>query len=191
MHQRPQSLESDTLLWNRGVAQLAREFSHLPPGRREELAALLADIGRLKEEIVSLTDTADGATVCAACSGACCRVGRYHPTPLDILAFCAAGELPVAPDFASDACPFLGGTGCRIVPARRPRTCVIFICELIEERLSGAALARLSQAEDGLKLLYGQAAGVFGRRLAESFFLEMERHDHGDVPFLDMTDNGG
>ena len=188
---RIKNAESDAVLWEKGVSQLTGEFSRLPESRRAELAALLADIGRRKAEIVSLTDGADGSAVCAACGGACCRVGRYHPTSLDILDVTAAGEVPVAPDFASGACPFLGSTGCRIVPSRRPCTCVVFICELIEERLSGPDLTRLSRSEEQLRLLYRQAAGLFGRRLAESFYLEMERSDRDGVPFLELPPPGG
>ena len=181
----------EVTLWQRGVSQLSREFFRLAGSRRAELAALLFEVGRLKEEIIALTDTADGAAVCAACSGACCRVGKYHPTPVDILGCIAAGELPVLPDFSSGACPFLGPAGCRIAPSRRPCTCVVFVCDHIEGRLSGGDLARLSRLEEELRCLGGETAARFGRRLAESFLLEMERDDRHDVPFLTSSTDGG
>ena len=184
-------MKHDNELWNRGVALLTQEFSLLPMERRNELGALLVEVGRLKEVLLSLSDAAEGSAICAACGGACCRVGRYHPTALDLLAFCVAGEIPFAPDFASGACPFLGTTGCRIAPSRRPFTCVIFICELIEDRLSSEEVGRLYQVEKELRLLREQVATRFGRLLTKSFLIEMERIDRDSVPFLTLTTNGG
>jgi hypothetical protein len=184
-------MNRDTELWNRGVALLTREFSLLPAKHRDELGALLAEAGRLKEDIVSLSDAAEGSAICATCGGACCRVGRYHTTPLALLAYCAADEMPVAPDFASGACPFLGAAGCRITPSRRPFTCVIFICEQIEERLSARDVALLHEAEENLRRLSELVASRFGRLLTQSFLLEMERGNRDGVPFLILTTEGG
>jgi hypothetical protein len=184
--QGPTGSERNSELWERGVALLAREYSLLNGRRRDELAALLAGVGRLKEELVALSDAADGSAICAACGGACCRVGKYHPTLLDLLAFCAAAENAVAPDFTSGACPFLGSTGCRITPSRRPFTCVIFICELIEVRLPEDTVVRLHNVEEELRLLHEQATTRFGRLLAKSLLLEMELSDQGG-PFLIQT----
>ena len=181
----------DTELWDRGVALLTKEFSLLAVERRDELSMLLTEVGRLKEELLSLSDAADGSSLCAACGGACCRVGRYHPTALDLLACRSTEETPVTPDFASGACPFLGAAGCRIAPSRRPFACVSFICEPIEERLSGVEVARLHQVEEELRLLREQAAARFGRLLTKSFLLEMERIDRDGVLFLALTTDGG
>ena len=186
-----QKTESDAALWARGVALLGTEFSTLSPAARAELVPLLAEMGRLKEEIVLLSDGADGSTLCTACNGACCRVGRYHPTFLDLLACIAVAESPVEPDFATAACPFLGSSGCRIVPSRRPFTCVIFICELIAEQLPGEELTRLARLEEELRHLRRRIAVRFGGRLAESFFLEMERSDRDGVPVLTPPTDGG
>ena len=179
-----QGIERDTGLWDRGMALLEREFSLLSMEQSDELAALLAEVGRLKEELLSLSDAAEGSAICAACGGACCRVGRYHPTPLDLLAFHAAKEIPVVPDFASGVCPFLGPAGCGIAPSKRPFTCVIFICDLIEERLSGDEVTRLHQVEEELRLLREQTATRFGRLLTRSLLLEMERSDRVGARFL-------
>ncbi len=175
---------NEATLWGKGVAQLISEFSLLPPAQRVELVTLLTRMGGLKEEIVALSDGAEGAAVCASCNGACCRVGKYHPAPLDLLTCFAAGELLVTPLFATGACPFLGAAGCRIIPSRRPFTCVIFICHLIEARLSGEALTRLSLMEEELRRLRRETAARFGRALAESFFLEMEQSGGEGVSFL-------
>ena len=177
--------------WNRGVALLTKEFAHLPAAGRNELGALLVEVGRLKETLLSLSDAAEGSAICAACGGACCRVGRYHPTALDLLAFLFAEEMPITPDFASGACPFLGTAGCRIAPSRRPFTCVIFICELIEERLSTEEVSFLYQVEEELRLLREQVATRFGRLLTRSFLVEMERIGRDGGPFLTLTTNGG
>ena len=173
------------------MARLGAEFSALPPVARAELVPLLAEMGRLKEEIVLLSDGADGSALCTVCNGACCRVGRYHPTFLDLLVCVAVAESPVEPDFATAACPFLGSSGCRIVPSRRPFTCVIFICQLIAERLPEEELTRLARMEEELRHLRRRIAARFGGRLAESFFLEMERSDRDGVPVLTPTTDGG
>ncbi len=170
-----QSQEGFAALWDRGVELLRAEFAAISPESRDELVPLLAEMGRLKEKIVLLSDGADGSAVCALCNGACCRVGRYHPAPLDLLACFAAQELPVAPEFASGACPFLGSSGCRIISSRRSFTCVTFICELIEARLSATELTELARLEEELRRLRRWTADRFGGALAESFFLWMEQ----------------
>ena len=189
--QKLQQIESDTVLWDRGVAQLGAEFSTLPAAGRAELIPLLAAMGRLKEEIVLLSDGADGSAVCSLCNGACCRVGKYHPTFLDLLACVEVAAFPVKPDFTSTVCPFLGDSGCRFVPSRRPFTCVIFVCELIAERLPGGELARLARMEEELRHLRRRTAARFGGRLTESVFLEMERSDRDGVPVLTPPTDGG
>ena len=189
--QEPIDSEQNSELWERGVALLTREYYLLPVERRDELGTLLADVGHCKDELLALSDAADGAAICAACGGDCCRVGRYHPTSLDLLACIAREEFPLAPDFASGACPFLGPAGCRIAPSRRPFPCVSFICEQIEARLSGDAVARLHQVEEEVRLLREQAARRFGRHLARSFLLEMERFERDSVPFPPLTNDGG
>ncbi len=174
----------DAALWDRGVAQLKTEFSALSALRRDELIAVLKDMAQLKEEILLLTDGADGSAICAACDGACCRVGKYHPAPLDLLDCIMAGELPVPPDFTRSDCPFLGDAGCRVIPSRRSFTCVIFICEFIAERLPEGEANRLVRLEEQLRLLRRWTAEHFGPRLTESFFLAMERNEQECVSFL-------
>jgi hypothetical protein len=176
-------------LWRRGVALLTREFSLLSAERREELGQLLADVGNIKEELCHLSDAAQGAAICAACGGACCRAGRYHVTLLDLLAFLAAGETTVEPEFAPGACPFLGCEGCRIVPRRRrPFTCVIFICDLIDERLGADETSRFSQREHDLRLLLNRAGMRFGRNLTESLLIATARNDRDGGFLLVLND---
>lgn len=180
----------DEALWQKGAELLSREFFDLSGTQRTGLSELLISVEKVKAEIVAISDRADGAAVCASCKGACCRVGRYHPTPLDVLAFSAAGENPVAPDTSTTACPFLGSSGCRIAPSRRPLICVIFICSMIEERLSGSDVSRLLQKEEELRRLYDQAAARYGRRLTASFILELERGGDKTPPFITTTHGG-
>lgn len=176
-------------LWRRGVALLTREFSLFSAERREELGALLAEVADFKEELCRLSDTAEGAAICAACGGACCRAGRYHATVLDLLASLAAGETPVEPEFARGTCPFLGSEGCRIVPRRRrPFTCVVFICNPINERLAAGEATRFNQREQELRLLLNRAGMRFGRYLTESLLFATARTDRDGGSLLDLND---
>ena len=186
-----QNAAHDMELWERGELLLARELSLLPAGRRDELRALLERMGRLKGELVTLSDGAQGSAICAACGGACCRVGRYHPTPLEILAFQVEAETVVTPEFSSSACPFLGVAGCRMASNRRPFTCVIFICDLIEEWLGDDEVVRLNRLEEELRLLREAVSVRFGPRLTGSLLLEMARRDRDVAPLLIPTIDGG
>ena len=176
-------------LWHRGVALLTREFSLLSAEHRDELGALLIEVGDFKEELCRLSDAAEGAAICSACGGACCRAGRYHATLLDLLAFLAAGEAPVEPEFAPGACPFLGSEGCRIVPRRRrPFTCVIFICDLIDERLAADESTCFNRREQDLRLLLNRAGMRFGRNLTESLLIATARNDRDGGSLLVLND---
>lgn len=138
---------------------------------RRKLTVLLAELSRLKQGLLQASDAAEGALICALCGGACCRVGRYHPTALEVLTFLAQGDAPPEPDFDGGACPFLGASGCRIPPERRPFTCVIFICDRIDERLSDGDREHFIQLEGDLRALRITISEQFGRLLVEPFLL--------------------
>ena len=175
-------------IWQRGVARLTREFSLLSTELRDELGALLAEVEDFKEKLCRLSDAAEGAAICNACGGACCRAGRYHATLLDLLAYLAAGETPVEPEFARGVCPFLGSEGCRIGPRRRPFPCVIFICDLIDERLATEEATRFNQQEQDLRLLLNRAGMRFGRNLTESLLIATARTDRDGGALLELND---
>jgi hypothetical protein len=187
----PSDSTDDADLWRRGVASLTREFRLLTGEQRNGLRARLTEAGHLKEELCRLSDVAGGPAVCAACGGACCRAGRYHATALDLLAFLATGEKPVTPDFATGACPFRGGAGCRLAPARRPYNCVIFICDQIDERLADGEQTRLYSLERDLRLLLDRMGERFGRRLTESFLCAAARTDRDGTGMFTLEHESG
>jgi hypothetical protein len=175
-------------LWRRGVTLLTREFSLLSLERRDELGALLAEVGDVKEELCRLSDAAAGFAICSACRGDCCRAGRYHTTLLDLLACLALGESFLEPEFAPGSCPFLGSEGCRIGPRRRPFPCVIFICDLIDERLATDEATRFNKREQDLRLLLNRGGMRFGRNLTESLLIAMARTDRDGGTLLELND---
>jgi hypothetical protein len=129
--------EQDTRLWGRVVARLERETADLGPDERGWIEDHLAAIARVQGELHALFLKADGPRACETCRGACCERGKYHPTLANLMMYLLEGVRPPAPDF-SRSCPFLGETGCLMVPGRRPFNCVTFLCETVEERLSPA-----------------------------------------------------
>jgi hypothetical protein len=184
--QQPASSD-DSALWHWGTALLEQEFRALPEGRRSDLESLLARMIRLKEELCRLSDAVDGGTVCAECGGDCCRAGRYHACALDLLSSLAVGRQTATPDFRPGACPFLESSGCRIAPGERPFTCVIFVCDLIERRLTEERSARLHSLEQELRTLREQAGERFGRCLTEGFLFAADRARRTGCGFLRKT----
>jgi len=147
------SVSTDQQLWQRLAAATAGELADFAPDERARLAADLAAIARLQEELQALFLAADGATTCAVCRDSCCSRGKYHLTLVNLLAYLIAGETFPSPDF-SCTCPMLGDAGCRLPPQRRPFTCITFVCSAVEDRLSDDERRRFYLVEGELRALY-------------------------------------
>jgi hypothetical protein len=127
---------------------------------------------RLKEELVGRTLGAGSAGICRQCGGECCLNGKYHVSVLDLLAYLSSGTEPVTPDFdAGPACPYSGADGCLMPPRFRPLTCVVFNCELVEERLDSDELTALYAAENRLRDAIAGASRIAGQRLERALLL--------------------
>lgn len=157
------SVSTDHDLWQRLAAATAAELAALPQAERTRLAADLAAIASLQEELQALFLVADGATTCAICRDSCCSRGKYHLTLVNLLAYLSAGETFPPPDF-SCTCPMLGDAGCRLPPQRRPFTCITFVCSAVEDRLNDGERQRFYVVERELRALYEG----FDRRYAGS-----------------------
>jgi hypothetical protein len=151
--------------WQQVVSRLTREYSSLEPEVRRRCSELLTEMIRLKEEMNRFSAGVGGAVICRECGGACCVRGKYHLTLQDLLAMLEGGVTVPRPRFDRfPECPYLGAAGCQMAPAFRPYTCVIFNCELIEDRLSAADRHRFSSLECCLRTIYAEVEGLFGDR---------------------------
>ena len=163
---------NDQTAWNRSKATADTWYRGLPSDIRAELDGLLEEIMQLKEGLVELVTSSGSSAVCRTCGGVCCRLGKYHFTVLDLLAYGKAGIEPVAPDFsASPACPYSNASGCLMAPGYRPVTCVIFNCQLIEDRLSATQRQALHDHEERLRATVARAGRIHDIRIDRPLLL--------------------
>jgi hypothetical protein len=143
---------NDLAAWEQAVATASEWYSGLTTDKRAELDGLLEEIMQLKQNLVDQVTSSGSSAICRTCGGECCLLGRYHVSVLDILAYRKSGTEPVVPDFgASPACPYSDSSGCTMPPRYRPVTCVIFNCQLIEDRLTPEKRESLQDCEIRLR----------------------------------------
>jgi hypothetical protein len=147
------SSSSDADLWAATVSRARAELNALPVSEQSWLAAQVSRIGELQTELDLLFCTISGPTVCSDCLGVCCSLAKHHATLTNILGYLLAGEEPPTPDFALP-CPFLGAQGCRLPVARRPFNCIIFLCDMVDRRLSSDQRIAFAEIEAGLRDVY-------------------------------------
>jgi hypothetical protein len=165
----------DQQRWDQAVKAADSDYEGLDSATRAQLAVLIGQIMRLKEGLVDQVLAAGSASICRECAGQCCLNGKYHVSVLDLLAYRIEGAEPVVPDFtAVPACPYSGTAGCRMPPRFRPMTCVVFNCELVEERVGQDERAALCATENLLREAIAQANRVAGRRLDRALLLSCD-----------------
>lgn len=126
----------DQLNWQRTVTMVGRKYDTLAGDVRSRLDELLCLIMNLKQQLYDLSFAAGSSSICRECGGACCLNGKYHVSALDLLVYRSAMVEPVIPDFNNHPlCPYGGGQGCNMPPRFRSMTCLVFNCELVEERM--------------------------------------------------------
>lgn len=179
-----QAVASPAQRWSRIVNSLRHEVAGLAADERDWIAARLAAIALLQEELHSCVRESGGETLCAACPEHCCGEGKNHPGLANLLFYLLAGEeLPA--DFTAP-CPQLGPTGCHFPPARRPFNCITFNCERVEERLTIAQRQRLVTLETALRALYESFAGRYAGAGSQGLLIRAETLGHR--PFLQRCD---
>jgi hypothetical protein len=147
-------------------------YLSLPPGTRATLDGLINEIMQFKQQLVDLVTSSGSAAACRSCGGECCLLGKYHVSVLDVLAYRNTGVVPVAADFSTaPACPYSGSSGCLMPPRYRPVTCVIFNCQLIEDRLTPAERETLHEYERGLRDAVKRAVHAGGTRIDRPLLL--------------------
>lgn len=161
---------NDQEAWQQGIRFMEEIHGRLPRHVQQQLAELLDRYRRHKREMLILT--AGSCELCRACGGQCCWNGKYRFNGLDLLAlFDRQAPLPV-PDFAQrPLCPYGTVNGCCMEPPYRPLDCVLFICDAIEERLSGTAAQSLALLEDELRRCLRQAETLLNQPLGRPLLL--------------------
>ena len=162
----------DRTAWKQAVAATSEWYFSLSSGNQAELDRLLEESMQFKQKLVELVTSSGSSEVCRSCGGECCLRGKFHVTVLDILAYVKTGVVPLAPDFSSGpACPYSDASGCLMPSVYRPVTCVIFNCELLEERLSPAERDMLYAYENSLRATTARAGRIGGKRLDRPLLL--------------------
>lgn len=163
--------------WEKGIALVRREWENLPEDVRDEIVSRIAELMICKDSIHRIMSDAGSGDLCAECGGLCCSRGKYHVSPIDLLAFIVTGQELFSPDFENGACPYLADDHCLMPPPYRPFTCITFACEAVEERIPPLVRARLRFLVDNLASLYASIDRILGRRVQGGLFHYVERHE--------------
>jgi hypothetical protein len=152
------SLEDE---WRDGLQRVVRAYDGLCQVEGGKVRTLCLLMMERKEAMYALTKEVDASIHCAACGGACCVRGKYHFTPVDLLAYLVTGKELFSPLFDNGLCPYLDQTSCLMPPAYRPFNCITFNCEIIEDHLQPHEVGRFYQLERELRLDYVAIRAVF------------------------------
>jgi hypothetical protein len=163
---------NDQAVWEQAVAAAGRNYASLSKDVAAQLAALIEDIMRLKHDLVELAISAGSMDICRTCGGECCRYGKYHLSVLDIMACLKSGTDIVTPDFSSNmACPYSNASGCTMTPGYRPMTCVVFNCQLLDEKFTSAQRETFLKNEQDLREAISRTGHITGMRLDRALLL--------------------
>ena len=147
--------------WQDGLRRVRRAYDDLPEVQRGQVRSLCLRMMERKELMFELTAGIDASVHCAACGGACCVRGKYHFTPVDLLAYLTTQKELFTPLFDNGLCAYLSGTSCLMPPAYRPFNCITFNCEIIEDRLQADEVSRFYRLERELRLDYSEIRAIF------------------------------
>lgn len=128
---------NDPQAWHNAQASAWKIYEELPDDGRRRFDHLVDRIMNLKENLLGLALAEGSGVVCGECGGECCLRGKYHVSMLDLIICRMHAFEPLVPDFTiHPLCPYGSADGCCFTPRFRPLTCVVFNCDLIEERMA-------------------------------------------------------
>ena len=145
--------DSRQTLWQDIIQKIDEEWLSLNQEERSWITGKIERLTVVQQQLHGLVTIADGEDICRDCDGACCGHGLYHPTLVTVLAHLVLNLPLPTPEF-KQSCPYLGVAGCSFSPSVRPYTCLTFICELIEDRLTAEQRQVLSVLELELRGIY-------------------------------------
>lgn len=181
---RPYFFMTDQELWNAAVRQIVQAWRSYAPSLTERLTGLLHQVGACKESLHALATAGGGDRHCVSCRGACCFGGKHHVTIIDLLAHLALGVELFTPRFGAPVCPYAGPDGCLMVPRLRPRTCIVFLCDAVQEGMGGEQLTAVVRLERELELLYRDIGNLLAIPPARSLLLAVESSASQGVPVI-------
>ncbi|NVN90894.1 MAG: hypothetical protein HXX11_09845 [Desulfuromonadales bacterium] len=142
----------DQTIWNRVVATADASYDRLSATARSRLDEHLSRIMQLKQDLYECSQAAGSSQICRECGGTCCLNGKFHVSVLDLLVYRSARVEPVVPHFEnSPLCPYGGTAGCLMPPRFRSMTCLVFNCELVENRMDDREKERFAAGEHALR----------------------------------------
>lgn len=167
----------DQQLWDLGITKVKVLLLNLTDREKTALATLLESYSQTKEAIVAIATKVDAASICLECGGKCCLNGKYRINVLDALAHVTL-ETPISVDFSQKPiCPYGTSQGCKMGPALRPADCALFLCEVIDEKLSPENRRVLMILEDSLRQVISKASNLTGESIKTPLLLWAEKSD--------------
>lgn len=163
---------NDLQAWHKAQALSWECYEKLSTDRRELFDRLVDRIMHLKESLLGLALAEDSRQICGECGGKCCLYGKYHVSMLDLIVCRLHSSEFFIPEFMTHPfCPYCGESGCSFAPRFKPSTCIVFNCELIEERLDEDARRQAGQWERELREAVANAEMIAERRLSRPALL--------------------
>ena len=176
----PDIVGNDAALWAATVERASHELAALSIDEREWLSGRIARIGRFQETLDRLFREVGGPTECAGCHGGCCGCARHHATLTNLFGYLLADNAPPTPDFTRP-CPFLGELGCRLPVPHRPFNCIIFLCEVLDQRLTESQRAEFTRIENALRATYLEIAARHPGASLRGLLMASARTGHGSL----------
>ncbi len=181
---------NDNETWQLAVTAATSEFADLSIDVRLRADELLRRVMACKGELTAIFELLDGADICRLCRGECCKVGRFHFTVIDLLAYLTTGRELFSPHFGGGSCPFLGDTGCMMEPEYRPYNCVTFVCDRIDIGMDAIRRNRFAHLTDKLLGFYSEIETLFGNRFMYGLLSNGERFLDGRSAAIFRGENG-
>lgn len=171
---------NDQLLWTSGVERVRDLLAAACLVNGSSILPLLAGYREAKEAAAVVAAEADAAAACGECMGKCCLNGKYRMSVLDVMACVASQVLPAVDFFNKPLCPY--GTvsvGCLMEPGFRPADCILFICDVIDEKLSPQGRSLLQMHESSMRKCISDASHLVGEPLGTPLLLWAGRRGTG------------
>ena len=166
-------------LWRIAVDTAGEEVKTLDPCTAERVRESIGEIMLVKRELASLFESAGGVAICTLCRGECCRVGSFHVTAVELLAYQVTDRELFTPAFTGESCPYLGSCGCMMDAPMRPYNCVTFLCERVYEGMGPEQLSRYSLLSDRLLDLYRGIERLFSNHFRSGILESATRYTEG------------
>ena len=161
----------DLQLLNRGMIRLKEMFEGLSVEAGPAMAQLMTRYRSTKEDFAAVIAAVDASYLCRECAGQCCLNGKYRINLFDALARIAE-QIPTSADYSrKPSCPYSNESGCTMEPGLRPADCVMFVCDVIDQKLSPQARLTLSSKELVLRECLGAASALTGERMETPLLL--------------------